>query len=28
VAAHFGFVRQWLIVAPFDNHNDAGFNSA
>jgi hypothetical protein len=28
VAAHFGFVRQWLLVAPFDNHNDAGFNVA
>jgi hypothetical protein len=28
VAAHFGFVRQWLLVAPFDNHNDAGFNAA
>jgi hypothetical protein len=28
VAAHFGFVRQWLLVAPFDNHDDAGFNVA
>ncbi|HTU90328.1 MAG TPA: hypothetical protein VMF69_09660 [Gemmataceae bacterium] len=28
VAAHFGFVRQWLVIAPFDNHNDAGFNVA
>jgi len=28
VAAHFGFVRQWLLIAPFDNHNDAGFNVA
>lgn len=28
VAAHFGFVCRWLIVAPFDNHNDAGFSVA
>jgi hypothetical protein len=28
VAAHFGFVRQWLLLAPFDNHNDVGFNVA
>lgn len=28
VAAHFGFVRQWLLIAPFDNHNDSGFNVA
>jgi hypothetical protein len=28
VAAHFGFVRHWLLIAPFDNHNDAGFNAA
>ncbi len=28
VAAHFGFVRQWLLIAPFDNHNDVGFNIA
>lgn len=28
VAAHFGFVRQWLLVAPFDNHKEAGFNVA
>jgi hypothetical protein len=28
VAAHFGFVRQWLLIAPFDNHNGAGFNAA
>ena len=28
VAAHFGFVRQWLLVAPFDNTQDAGFNVA
>jgi hypothetical protein len=28
VAAHFGFVRQWRLIAPFDNHNDAGFNVA
>ncbi len=26
VAAHFGFVRHWLLAAPFDNHNEAGFN--
>ncbi len=26
--AHFGFVRQWLLVAPFDNTEDAGFNTA
>jgi hypothetical protein len=25
VAAHFGYVRQWLLVAPFDNRKDAGF---
>jgi hypothetical protein len=25
VAAHFGFVRQWLLAAPFDNTQDAGF---
>jgi len=28
VAGHFGFVRQWLLVAPFDNHKDKGFNVA
>jgi hypothetical protein len=28
IAAHFGFVRQWLLVAPFDNHDDRGFNVA
>ncbi len=28
VPAHFGFVCRWLLVAPFDNHNDAGFNRA
>jgi len=28
VAAHFGFVRQWLLVAPFDNTKDAGFHLA
>jgi hypothetical protein len=26
VAAHFGFVRQWRIAAPFDNRKEAGFN--
>lgn len=25
IASHFGFVRQWLLAAPFDNHKDAGF---
>jgi hypothetical protein len=28
VPAHFGFVRQWLLVAPFDNTEEAGFNIA
>lgn len=28
IAAHFGFVRQWLLIAPFDNHNGVGFNAA
>lgn len=28
VAAHFGFVRQWMLIAPFDNHNGAGFDAA
>jgi hypothetical protein len=28
VPAHFGFVRHWLLVAPFDNHNGVGFNRA
>jgi hypothetical protein len=28
IAAHFGFVRQWLLAAPFDNHNEAGFSVA
>ncbi len=28
IAAHFGFVRQWLLIAPFDNHNGVGFNVA
>lgn len=28
VAAHFGFVRDWLLVAPFDNHKEAGFDVA
>ena len=28
MAAHFGFVRQWLLIGPFDNTGDAGFNVA
>lgn len=28
IAAHFGFVRSWLLVAPFDNHKAAAFNVA
>jgi hypothetical protein len=28
LAAHFGFVRQWLLTAPFDNTGGAGFNVA
>ncbi len=28
VAVHFGFVRHWLLAAPFDNTADAGFNVA
>ena len=28
IAAHFGFVRSWLLVAPFDNHEEAGFKVA
>jgi hypothetical protein len=28
VAAHFGFVRQWFLVAPFDNTGGNGFNTA
>lgn len=28
LAAHFGFVRSWLLAAPFDNHEGAGFNVA
>jgi len=27
LAAHFGFVRQWLLIAPFDNTKDIGFNA-
>lgn len=27
VAAHFGFVRQWQLLAPFDNHDGIGFNA-
>jgi hypothetical protein len=25
LAAHFGFIRAWHLVAPFDNHNGVGF---
>ncbi len=25
VAAHFGFIRQWRLVAPFDNRKESGF---
>lgn len=28
IAAHFGFVRSWRLVTPFDNHEEAGFNVA
>ncbi|HTU21816.1 MAG TPA: hypothetical protein VMG10_27505 [Gemmataceae bacterium] len=28
LATHFGFVRLWLLAAPFDNHNAAAFNVA
>jgi hypothetical protein len=28
LAAHFGFIRTWHLVAPFDNHNGVGFNTA
>lgn len=28
VPAHFGFVRQWLLVAPFDNTGNKGFDTA
>jgi hypothetical protein len=28
VAAHFGFVRRWLLAGPFDNTGEAGFNIA
>jgi hypothetical protein len=28
VAAHFGFVRRWLLIAPFENHSGVGFNVA
>jgi hypothetical protein len=27
VAEHFGFVRQWRLLAPFDNTGGAGFNT-
>src|SRR5262249_33958019 len=25
LAAHFGFVRSWMLIGPFDNSNMAGF---
>jgi hypothetical protein len=28
LAAHFGFVRQWMLLGPFDNRGGAGFNTA
>jgi hypothetical protein len=28
LAAHFGFVRTWHLVAPFDNHGGVGFKDA
>ncbi len=27
-AAHFGFLRQWMLLGPFDNRNDTGFDAA
>jgi hypothetical protein len=26
--AHFGIVRKWHLLAPFDNHNEAGYSRA
>lgn len=28
VAAHFGFVRRWAVIAPFENHDSVGFKIA
>jgi hypothetical protein len=28
LAAHFGFLRQWLLIGPFDNGGGAGFQQA
>ncbi len=28
LAAHFGFVRRWWLLGPFDNHNGVGFETA
>ncbi len=28
VAAHFGFVRQWLLIGPFDSSGGSGFDRA
>jgi hypothetical protein len=27
LAAHFGFIRTWHLVAPFDNHDGVGFQA-
>ncbi len=27
LAAHFGFLRRWRLLGPFDNHNGVGFNT-
>jgi hypothetical protein len=28
LAAHFGFIRRWALLGPFDNHGGAGFGTA
>ena len=28
LAAHFGFIRPWLLIGPFDSHGGAGFRKA
>ena len=28
LASHFGFVRHWSLIGPFDNHNGVGFGTA
>jgi hypothetical protein len=28
LAAHFGFLRTWMLLGPFDNRDGAGFNTA